>query len=146
MANRKLTSETKIKIISNVRGSTSFRDMDDRLMLFPKMGSFKMLPLTTIESVYNDCPQYITNGNILLDKDVYEYLDIDKEIYGKILNESELTELLDGTAEDIEEKMTDAPSNVKENLARIAKEKGIDSKKKINTIKKTTNFEIDSEY
>jgi hypothetical protein len=149
MANKKnegLSADSKIKVINNTTGSLSFKGVDDRKYLFQKGGSYKLVPLSVIEGLYNECSTFITNAYIFIDdKEVYNYLGVSDEEYKKIIPLKEVEEILNKDNSELQEILENATDVVKENVAIIAKKKGIDSKSKTKVIKDTTGFDINAD-
>jgi hypothetical protein len=148
MANTtKLTETSKVKTINNTTGSISFIGVDDRKYLIMQPNGYKMIPLNVIEGLYNDYPKMIRDGYFVFDdKRVYEYLMIEPEVYEKLIINTDVEKFLDEkTPDEIKETLEQMPNPIKENVATIAKQKGIDSKRKAKAIKDATGFEINSQ-
>lgn len=140
---KEITNETIVKVINNSDGSLSFRDMHERKHLFARQGAFKNIEFELIEALFYESPAMIEQGHIIFeDKSVYERLGIGEEIYSKLLPVKELEKILSKDADEIKEIIEDAPAPIKENLARVAKNKKIDSNKKIKAIKEATGFDV----
>jgi hypothetical protein len=146
MVNAKLNEGSKIKVFNNTTGSISFRGVDEKKYLFEQAGSYKMVALGIIEGLYNECSGFITKGYVYFDNSkVYEYLGIPEEIYSKIIPIKEIDALLEKNADELKEELDGMSDVIKENVATIAKKKGIDSKSKVKAIKEATGFEIDAD-
>jgi hypothetical protein len=143
MAN--LTSKSQIKVINNTKGSLSFIGIDGKKYLFVKENSYRMIDLPVVEGLYSEFENFVIKGFVLLDKQVYEYLGIPEDIYGKLISLSEVEELLEKSAEEIAEKLDEVSDVIKENIAMVAKEKKLDSRKKTKVIKEATGFDIEEE-
>lgn len=145
MANtNKLTEKSTIRVINNTRGSLSFRDNNDKKHLFPKAQSFKDLELVVIKNLYNDYPSFIEQGLIVFsDKRVYEFLDISEDIINKIILLEDIKAFLEKDADELEEELKELPPAIKENIAMVAKDIDLDSKKKTKAIKKATGFNVE---
>lgn len=143
----KLDETVDYKAVNNTIGSLSFRDRDDRKVLFPKPNSSRDLSLKIIKGVYDDSETMITHGHIIFpDLRVYEYLGIPKEIYSKLITSEQVERLLEeADPEEITETLKDAPLNIKEKVAITAKGVGIDSKKATKAIEKATGFKLEEE-
>jgi hypothetical protein len=140
----KLTEKSTIRVINNTRGSLSFRDNNDKKHLFPKPQSFKDVELGIIKNQYNDYPVFIEQGLIVFaDKKVYEFLEVSEDIINKIVLLEDIKNFLSKDADELEEELKDMPSAVKENIAMVAKDMDIDSKKKTKAIKKATGFNVE---
>lgn len=146
MASAKLTENSKVRIINNTTGSLSFYDVDDRKHSFPRKNAFKDLELSKVEALYNASPNLIEHGHIIFkDKRVYDYIGVPEEIYSKLFSLEEIEKMLDEDTDiELKEKIADLPRSIKENVARVAKEKGVDSKKKVKVIKETTGFDVEN--
>lgn len=144
MANVKL-SERKFKVINNTVGSASFMGSDGKKYFFPRRDSFKTVQFDVIENLYNDYPNFITDGHIRFEeKEVYDLLDIQPEVYEKILPHDEIVKILvEGSESELISKIENMPTPIKEKVALIAKGLKIDSKRKIKAIKDTTGFDIE---
>jgi hypothetical protein len=145
MANTtKLTEKSTVRVINNTRGSLSFRDNNDKRHLFPKPQSFKDLELTIIKNLYNDYPIFVEQGLIVFsDKRVYDFLEIPEDIISGIILLDEIKAFLEKDAKELEEQLKNLPQAVKENVAMVAKELEIDSKKKTKAIKNATGFNVE---
>lgn len=143
MAIAKLTESSKIKVINNTKGGLSFKDFNDKKHLFPRPNSYKELELRVLINLYNDYANFIEEGYIIFENlAVYEYLGVPEEVYGKIIPLDKIKEFLEKDAEIIKEELLSMSQTVKENVAMIAKETKIDSKKKIKAIKDATGFDV----
>lgn len=138
-----MKSNAKVKVINNTTGSIGFRDMNDKKYLFNTKNSFKNIDFEIIEGLYNEYPNYITKGYLLLSPiTAYAELGIGEDEYKKFLSMKDIEKLLEEDADTIEQIVEELPAPIKENVAIIAKEKKIDSSKKRKAIKKTTGFDI----
>lgn len=146
MANDRLNSKTLIKVINNTTGLLSFMGIDGRKYSFNRAGAFRMVELGILEGLFNEHENFITHGYIYLaDKRAYDYLGIPVEVYSKIKTLKELDEMLEKDADELKEELKELPNPMKENIAIIAKSKGIDSKKKIKAIKEVTGFDVEQD-
>lgn len=144
MATTKLTDKSIIRVVNNTTGSLSFYDNDEKKHSFPRKNSFKDMELSKIEGVYNSSPNLIEHGHIVFkDKRVYDYLGMPEEVYSKLLTLEDIEKILvEETDVKLKEIIEEVPKSVKENIAKVAKEKGIDSKKKVKAIKEVTGFDV----
>lgn len=142
-----LKANTMIKVINNTIGSLSFRGIDDKKYLFTKPNSYKLIPYSVIEGIYNDSENLISQGYILFDtKNVYEELGVPKEVYEKLYSMEQIKELLDNTdSDELTEELNEVSNVIKENVAIVAKDKKLDSKKKIKAIKEATGFDVEEQ-
>jgi hypothetical protein len=74
---------------------------------------------------------------------VYEFLEVSEDIINKIVLLEDIKNFLSKDADELEEELKDMPSAVKENIAMVAKDMDIDSKKKTKAIKKATGFNVE---
>jgi flagellin-specific chaperone FliS len=146
MANTKLEGKSKIKAFNNTTGSVSFKGVDDKKYLLQQAGSYRLIELSIIEGLYNECSGFITKGYIYFeDKRVYDYLGIPEEVYSKIIPIKELDAFLEKSADEIKQELDGMSDVMKENVATVAKKKNVDSKSKVKAIKDATGFEVDTE-
>jgi hypothetical protein len=143
MAN--LTSKSQVKVINNTKGSLSFIGIDGKKYLFVKENSYRMIDLPVVEGLYNEFERFITEGYVLLEKQVYDHLGVPEEIYGKLISLMQIEELLEKDADEIANALDEVPDVIKENIAMVAKEKKIDSRKKAKVIKEATGFDIEDD-
>lgn len=144
MGKKNLTDESMVKIYNNTFGSASFFGTDGRRYKFPKYKSSRMVALSVVQDLYNDYPNSIESGIFVLsDKDVYDYIGVDKEVVDKILTDAEIDELLEKDVKDLEKELKELPDVIQENVAKRAKSKDLDSTKARKTIKNVTGFDLD---
>lgn len=142
----KLTEKSSIKVYNNTSGSLSFIGYDGKKVSFPKKDSMRKVSLDIIQALYNDCTSIIEDGCIVFgDKRVYEYLEVDESKVDKILTTENIEKFLEKDADEIEEELKEMPKQIKENVAKVAKEKNIDSTRTKRAIKKATGFDVDAD-
>lgn len=140
----KLNENSKVRVINNTKGSVSFKDFNDKKQLFPKPNSYKDIELVVLTNLYNDYANFIDGGYIIFeDLRVYGYLGVPEEIYSKIIPLDKIKEFLEKDAESIKLELSEMSQTMKENVAMVAKEQKIDSKKKVRAIKDATGFNVE---
>lgn len=142
----KLTSKSIVKIVNNTTGLLNFRDFEGRKHNFPRFESYKMMSMAQIEGLYGDSPSLIEGGYVIFpDVRVYQHLGMEEQDYSKLISKEQIEKLLEKSADEIVDALKDAPSNIKDNVATVAKRKKVDSKKKVKAIKEATGKSIDVE-
>jgi hypothetical protein len=143
MANA-LNRKSQVKVTNNTTGSLSFKGIDEKRYFFPKGGSYKLIDLGVIEGLYNECEKMIAGGYIIFDDiKVYDFLDVSEDIYKKLIPLDKIEEFLNKDEIELKEVLEEVPNNIKSNVATVAKQKGIDSRKKIKAIKDSTGFDVE---
>lgn len=141
----KLNDKSKIKTISNTHGSLgTYCNLTDKRYYFPKKDSYKTITLEELQSMYNDVPTLIDDAFVRFeDVEVYKYLEVPEEIYTKVLPDKKIEELINTkNAEELKEELNKMPRQMKENVAKKAREIKLDSVSKIEAINETTGIDV----
>jgi hypothetical protein len=142
----KLNDKSKIKVISNTHGSLGTHcNLTDKRYYFPKKDSYKTVTLEELQSMYNDVPVLIDDGYIRFeDIEVYKYLEVPEEIYTKLFPDKEIEKLIETkNADELEKEIEEMPRQMKENVAKKARDMKLDSTSKVKAITKSTGLDVD---
>ena len=146
MTNRKITENTKVRVINNINGSIGFDKADGKREYLRNQGNFKIISVEDLIYLYSLAPRMLEEGTLLIsDKDVVEYL---KEHEGfddsRVIPYTDIDKLLEeASEEEFEETLKNTSKEIQREVAEKAKEKKIDSKGKTKIIKEVTNIDID---
>lgn len=135
---------TKVMIENNVSWEISFFGESGKRIHLPKRGSKKNVTVADLVILDSDATSMLNEGVIYIeDKDVREHFGLD---YDGIIHYSEIGKILDTkSANEIKEVVKKAPDAIKEEVANVAKEKKIDSKKKTKAVEEATGKKVDEE-
>jgi hypothetical protein len=78
------------------------------------------------------------------DIEVYKYLEVPEEIYTKLFPDKEIEKLIETkNADELEKEIEEMPRQMKENVAKKARDMKLDSTSKVKAITKSTGLDVD---
>lgn len=142
---KKITLETKVNVYNNIFNRVGFELANGRRINLDRNGQFKKVSVEDLDYVLSIAPAMLTEGILFVkNKDVREYLDIE-EYYknGSVIASDELDEILEQSADKLEETVKKASNTAKKEIAKKAKAKSDNlTGAQVKAIEKETKTEV----
>lgn len=147
MANTpRITSNTQLWVFNNTTGSVGFEDSNGKRARLPKPGNKKKIKCEDLDYLYNNAPVMIEEFLVVpVEQRFRDYLTENYGVdYNKMLLIDDIEAFLnEKDAEEIKKFLETAPEEIKQNVAKTAKDMKLDSKKKTQAIKDATKLDIE---
>lgn len=142
---KKITLATKVNVYNNIFNRVGFELANGRRINLDKNGQFKKVSVEDLDYVLSIAPAMLTEGILFVkNKDVREYLDIEEHYKdGAVIASDKLDEILEQSADELEDTVKKASNTAKKEIAKKAKAKADDlTGAQVKAIEKETKTEI----